>query len=197
MPVIHTLATVVLGAAQAQGGGHAAKGPNPILPEPNEVVWGSIAFFALFLVLRQFAFPAIQRSLKAREDRIRADLEAAEAAKAEARGVLSEYRQQLANARNEAGRIIEEARQAADELRRELRARAEAEAVELRNRAQADIEATVAEARAELERQVADFAITLAEKIVERSLDRQAQQALIERYIEEVGAMGAGAGSRH
>lgn len=163
--------------------------PNPILPETNEIVWGIISFAVVFGVLWRFAFPAIQRGLKAREDHIRADLEAAEHAKAEADQVLGEYRQQLADARSEAGRIIEEARQAADAVRREIQARAEQDAAGLRERAQADIEQTVAQARAELQRQVADFAVTLAERVVDRNLDRDAQLALIDRYIEEVGGM--------
>jgi F-type H+-transporting ATPase subunit b len=52
--------------------------------------------------------------MEARTERIRGDLEGAEAAKAEAQTVLDEYRAQLADAKAEAGRIIEEARQAAE-----------------------------------------------------------------------------------
>jgi F-type H+-transporting ATPase subunit b len=169
----------------------AAEKFNPILPATNELVWGTIAFFALFVVLRQKAFPAIRSSLKAREDRIRGDLEAAEAAKREAQEVLEEYQRQLAEARNEAGRIIEEGRRSAEQVRRDLIGKAEAEAAELRSRAQADIDATIEQAKADLQRRMADFAISLAEKIVERSLDREAQRDLIERYIAEVEALSS------
>lgn len=181
------LATLLLAAEEGEASF------NPILPEMNEIIWGSLAFLVLFAVLAKLAFPAIQKSLKAREDRIRGDLEAAESAKGEANRVLEDYRRQLADARNEAGRIIEESRRAADDLRRELMAKAESEAAELRARAQADIDATVAQAKADLQREVADFAVSLAEKVVERSLDRDAQQALIDRYIEQVGAMSPAA----
>jgi F-type H+-transporting ATPase subunit b len=179
---MHVLATIVTLAAEEPGG----ETFNPILPETNEIIWGAISFFALFIVLRAKAFPAIRASLKAREDRIRADLEAAEAAKVEAQELLEEYQRQLADARNEAGRIIEEARRSAEQVRRDLIGKAEAEAAELRARAQADIDATIEQARADLQRQMADFAISLAEKIVERSLDRDAQRDLIQRYIAEL-----------
>lgn len=163
--------------------------PNPLLPTPNEIIWGVISFGVVFVLLAKVGFPAMKKGLAAREDRIRNDLESAEAAKQEADSVLDEYRRQLADARGEAGRIIEEARQAADAMRREIQARAEEDAAEIRARAQSEIDQTVARARADLQREVANFAVTLAERVVERNLDREAQRALIDRYIEEVGGM--------
>lgn len=171
--------------------------PNPILPATNEIIWGAIAFLVVFVLLWRLAFPAIQKGVKAREERIRGDLEAAESARTEGERVLEEYRRQLADARNEAARIIDEARQAADGMRRDVQESVEAESAAARERAHAEIDQTVSRARADLERQVADFAVTLAERIVERNLDRDAQQQLIDSYIEEVGAMrGNGNGAR-
>jgi F-type H+-transporting ATPase subunit b len=168
---------------------------NPILPETNEIIYGGLAFLVLFVVLSKVAMPAIRASLKAREDRVRDDLAAAESAKTEAQRVLDDYRRQLADARNEADRIIDESRRAADGVRKELMAKAESEAAELLARAQTDIEATVAKVRADLQHRVADLAITLAEKVIERNLDRQAQLDLVNRYIEQVGALPAGSRS--
>ena len=161
---------------------------NPILPETKELIWGGIAFLIVFSLLAWKAWPAIRQALADREARIRADLERAEQAKAEAEGVLADYRRQLAEARNEAGRIIEEARQAADQVRRDLIARAEAEAAEMRRRAAEDIRLASERAMADLQSRVAELSIELAEKIVERSLDRETQMALIENYINQVGS---------
>jgi len=166
----------------------AAEKFNPILPETNEIIYGALAFIVLLVVLSKVALPAIRASLQIREDRIRSDLETAERTKLEAQQVLDAYRRQLADARNETGRIVEDGRRVAEEVRREVLAKAEAEAAELRERAQADLEAMAAQVRADLEHQVADLAITLAEKVVEHSLDRQAQLELIDRYIGQVGS---------
>jgi|ERR1041384_6758056 len=185
------LATFVLAAET--GAGH-----NPILPATNEVVVGAISFFIVFFVLWKLAFPGIRKAMQDRADKIRADLDAAEEHKSQAQRVLDDYQRQLGDARNEAARIIEESRKAADDLRRDLMAKAESEAAELRQRAQADIDATVNRAKVELQREVAQFAITIAERVVERSLDRDAQIGLIEQYINEVGSMsgnGGGGGS--
>ena len=83
----------------------------------------------------KFGFPSIKKTLKAREDRIRDDLESAAHAKEEAETELAQYRAQLANARAEATQIVEEGRQAAESVRHDLIAKAEADAAEIRNRA--------------------------------------------------------------
>jgi F-type H+-transporting ATPase subunit b len=168
------------------------KAPNPILPAGNEIVWGGLAFVVLLLAMWKFALPPVRNMMKQREERIRSDLERAEQARAEAESELAEYRRQLGSARNEAARIIEEARQAADEVRRQVRSQADAEAAELRARAQQDVELARQRATADLNRYVAELSVDLAERIVRRNLDRDAQIALIESYINEVGASGNG-----
>lgn len=165
--------------------------PNPILPETNEIIWGGISFLLLFVVLAKFAFPAVKKAMDERTERIRQSIDDAERQKAEAQQVLDEYQRQLADAKAESGRIIEEARQSADAMRRELAARAESDAAEIRQRAQADVDTMVTQARADLEAKVADLSIVLAERVVERSLDRDTNLQLIEGYIRELEAQGA------
>jgi F-type H+-transporting ATPase subunit b len=179
------LATAVLLATEAAEDVEAS---NPIIPHWDEILWGSISFAIVFALLAWKAWPAIKKGLKDREDRIQADLERAEEAKNEAETSLADYHRQLADARNEAGRIIEEARLAADQVRKDLIARAETEASELRNRAQDDIRLATERALADLQGRVTELSIELAEKVVERNLDRDTQIALIESYINQVGS---------
>jgi F-type H+-transporting ATPase subunit b len=164
------------------------KAKNPIVPETKEIIWGAIAFVLVFAILAWKAWPAIKKALADREAKIKGDLEAAESAKAQAETSLAEYQQQLAEARNEAGKIIEEARLSADQVRKDLIARAEADAAELRQRAQEDIRLATERAMADLQGRVAELSIELAEKVVERNLDRDTQIALIESYINQVGS---------
>jgi F-type H+-transporting ATPase subunit b len=162
--------------------------PSPILPAGNEIVWGAIAFGILLLAMLKFGLPAVRKTMAAREDRIRTDLERAESARTESETELAEYRRQLAEARTEATRILEEARQSADEVKRQIRAQAETEAGEIRARAQDDIRLAAERATADVQGSVAELAIELAEKVVERNLDRDTQIALIESYINQVGS---------
>jgi F-type H+-transporting ATPase subunit b len=160
----------------------------PALPE---LIWGGLAFLIVLVALVKFAFPALRKGLKTREDTIRGDLEAAERAKQEAEAERDKYLAQLGDARGEANRIVEEARQAAERVRQDVVAKAEADAAEVRARADEDIRLARDRAVSDLQRQVGDLSIELAEKIVERSIDPATQQDLVESYISSVGNSGS------
>jgi F-type H+-transporting ATPase subunit b len=163
------------------------KASSLLVPQGSEILWGALAFAIVAFLLMKFGFPALKKTLKAREDRIRDDLEHASTAKEEAEAELSQYRSQLANARSEATQIVEDARVTAEQVRRDLIAKAEGDAAEIRSRAQDDIRLAQERALADLRAQVSDLSIELAEKVVERNLDRDTQLALIENYINSVG----------
>lgn len=162
--------------------------PNQLLPETNEIIWGAFGFLVVFVFIWKMGLPAIKAGMNARTERIRSDLDAAEAQRTEASGILAEYQAQLADARTESARIIEEARQAADEVKRSLSARAETDIADMRARATADIESAKVQAIADLRGEVANLAIAAAEQVVERSLDRDTNVALVESFIDQVGA---------
>jgi F-type H+-transporting ATPase subunit b len=170
----------------------AAEGPNnPILPAANELIWGSLAFLVLVVLMTKLGYPAVKSAMDDRTNHIRTAVEEADATKAQAQTILADYQRQVADAKGEAARIIEEARQTADTLKRDLTARAEAEAVELRQRNAEQIAAERDRVMAELQGQVATLAIELAEKVVGGSLDQERSMRLIESYINEVGTNGA------
>ena len=164
------------------------KAPNPLIPGINEIIWGTAAFAVLLVAMWKWGVPAVKNMEAAREDRIRNDLEGAEKARTEAEAEKAQYLTQIAGAREEAGRIIEEARQSAEQVRRDLIARAETEANEVRERAQVDIAAQQQRALTELRTDVAQLSIDLAERIVERNLDRDTQLQLVDSFINQVGS---------
>lgn len=163
------------------------KAPNPILPATNELVIGGLAFLILLAAMWKFAFPAVQKGMEARTQTIRDNLDEAERTKADAQRILEDYQRQLADAKNESGRIIDEARQTAEQMRRDLMTRAEAEVNELRDRTRSEIDAAQQRAVADLRTQVSELAIGAAEVVVQKNLDRDTNRALVERYIEQVG----------
>jgi F-type H+-transporting ATPase subunit b len=162
--------------------------PNPLLPAWYELLYGGLAFFVVLAFLTWKGLPAVKSGLHARTERIQGDLDAAEAAKAEADTVLVQYQAQLADARQESARILEEARQAADEVKANLQAKAEADIAEMRARAAADIESAKAQAVADLRGEVTALALGAAEQVVGRNLDDATNAALVEAYIDQVGA---------
>jgi F-type H+-transporting ATPase subunit b len=159
------------------------KAPNQLVPETNELIWGGLGFLVVFGFLAWKGVPAIKKTMDVRTERIRGDLEGAESAKSEAQQVLDEYRAQLADAKAEAGRIIDEARQAAEGVKRDQESRLQAELAEMRERSAADIESAKVQAIADLRGEVANLAIGAAEIIVGRNLDRDTQVQLVEQYV--------------
>jgi len=160
--------------------------PNQLLPAINELIWGAVGFLVVFFFVWKMGLPAIKKGMDARTERIRSDLAAAESQRTEADQLLTEYRSQLADARSESARIIEEARQSADALRRDQEARLTTELAEMRTRATADIEAAKVQAIADLRGEVASLAVGAAEVVVGKNLDQQTQVQLIEDYINQV-----------
>jgi F-type H+-transporting ATPase subunit b len=162
--------------------------PNLILPATNELIWGAASFFVLLFVLWKFGLPAATKMSNERTKKISDSLDEAEKAKVDATSVLAEYQAQLADARAESSRIIEEARLQAEQVRSDLMGKAEAEVAELRQRNAEQVAAERGRVMGELQGQVAALAIELAEKVVESNLDREANTRLIENYISTVGA---------
>ncbi len=169
--------------------------PNPILPELDEIIWGGAAFLILAAFMWRKGFPAVRRAMDARSEKIRADLDAADAAKADAMRTKSEYESQLAEAKTAASAIIDEARVSADRVARDLQARAEAEISEQRARAAADIEASRRQAVDDLRADVAAIAVAAAERVVDASLDPDVHRSLIDSYIDEVAGSGTNGNS--
>jgi F-type H+-transporting ATPase subunit b len=162
--------------------------PNPMVPEKNEVIWGAFGFFVVFGAIAKFGYPAIKKAMNERTERIRTDLETADNEKAEAQRLSAEYQAKLADAKNESARIVEEARQTADGVRRQLEAKAQADIAEMRTQAAADIEAAKSQAMADLRGEVTALAIGAAEQVVQRNLNDDTNRALVEAYIDQVGA---------
>jgi F-type H+-transporting ATPase subunit b len=164
------------------------KAPSIVVPAVSEMFWGALAWAIVAFFLMKFGFPVLKKTLKARQDKIRGDLEGAEQARTEAEAELVQYRAQLADSRSEGAAIVEAARVDAERLRAEILARAETEALELKTRATEDIALASERARSDLQGQVKELTIELAEKVVEHSLDAETQNALIDSYIAGVGS---------
>ena len=170
----------------AEENGESSGGLEILLPPVNELIAGIIAFAIVFFFVWRYATPAINRMLEQRQEAISGQLKEAEKAKAEAESLLADYKGQLAEARAEGNKIIEEARESAEEMKAEIIAKAETEAEQIRARARDDAAGERERALAEARSQVGDISIDLAGKIVGESLDQQAHQALIDRYLADL-----------
>lgn len=153
-------------------------------PDIFSGTWGTAIltlaiFIVLLAVLGKWAWGPILSGLQKREEHIRRSIEEAEQARADAEKSLQEYKDQLAQARNEAQVIIELGRGEAVKLADELKQNAQEEAQKLRAQAQRDILSAKDEALRELCDQTCELATDIAGKILQRSLDAKDHRDLL------------------
>jgi F-type H+-transporting ATPase subunit b len=100
-------ASLASGAVMAKegSGGMPQLDPNSFAPQ---LVWLAIAFLALYLVMSRLALPAISDTLEKRQAKIQGDLDAAEKANEETRGLVAAYEKRLADTREEARKLMRE-----------------------------------------------------------------------------------------
>ena len=160
---------------------------NPLLPSWPEFIIGTILFVLVFGVLSKMAMPRIQQTLTQRTEAIEGGLAQADEAQAEAKALLEQYRQQLAEARHEAARLREEAREQGVQIIAEMREQAQAEARRVTEAAQAQIEAERQQALTSLRAEVGALATELASRIVGESLADEARQSrMVDRFLNEL-----------
>jgi F-type H+-transporting ATPase subunit b len=157
-----------------------------LYPHANELIVGLVAFAIVFFFMAKWVLPRFRQVLDERGQKIQGELEKAEAARSAADEELATYRQQLAGARDEGNRIIEEARKTAEQLRKDLQAKAELESQSIVARAQEEIRAERDRVFQELRAQVGEIAVELAGRVVGQSLDQAAHERLIDEYIDQV-----------
>jgi F-type H+-transporting ATPase subunit b len=158
---------------------------NPLIPALPELIIGAIAFLIVFAVLGKILLPRIQKTLAERTDAIEGGLKRAEDAQAEAQQVLDQYRQQLADARQEAARLREQAQEQGAAIIADMREVAQTEARRIIDAAHQQIETDRMLALQALRTDVGALAVDLAGRVVGESLEDVARQRrIVERFIE-------------
>lgn len=169
-----------------------AEGENPLLPATYDIIWSSVVFVVLFVLFWRFVLPTYLRVLDQRTAEIKGGIEKAEQAQAEAAAALAEYSEQLADAREEAGRIREQARSEGAAIIAEMRQAAQDEANRVTEQAQRHLEAERQQTLAQLRSEVGRLAVDLAGRVVGESLDDGDRQArVVDRFLAELDGESA------
>lgn len=160
-----------------------------VYPNPADIWPTFIGFAILFFVLSKFAFPMVLKMIDERADNIRESLEKAEQTKVDAERLLEDYKQQMAEARGEAAKVIEQGRKVAESMKDEIVAKANEEAAGIVAKAREAMEAEKAAAVASLQGEVAEISVAVAGKLIGQRLSAEDHAKLIERYVAEVGGL--------
>jgi len=160
---------------------------NFLTPGFGLLIWTLLAFLVVFFVLGKFAWPAIVKGLRQREQTIADSLATAERVKSEMAQMKSENEALLAKAREERAQLLKEAREAKDRIINEAQDQAKAEANKIVSEAQAAINAQKMAALTEVKNQVGKLVIEVSEKVLRKELgNKDAQEAHIKGLVDEV-----------
>lgn len=183
LDVLPTASTFILAAAE---GGEDEGGSFLVTPSWGLMLWTLLAFGLTLYILWKLAFPRIAEALDKRQRAIEESIDYAEKTKAEADEILAEYRQRLADARQQAEDIVARARKAGEQAEADSLAKAREQREELLEQTKRDIDAETRRAIQEIRREVADLTILAAEKVTRKSLSADDQQKLVEEALAEL-----------
>lgn len=168
-------------------------GEHPLVEfDPAEAIWVIIIFVILLIILYPTAWKSVMNGLKAREQRIRADLEAAESQRLKSEATLREYTVQLAAAEGSVREMLAKATADAEKVAAGIKLHAQQEVEEIKERAQREIEGSRKQALDDIYRQAAELSTSIAEKILRRNLNADDQRDLVTRSLEQLQTLNRG-----
>lgn len=177
--------SLVLASGEPAGeGGHGGAGAGDLLLPPN--VWAILSFLVVLAILLKKLLPPIIDVMDRRATAIREALDAAEKAREEKAALLASHEKEVKRARDEALAIVEEGKADALQAKDSIIAAARSEAEEMTHRARREIEQAKQAAIDGLQRRAVDLAFDIAGRLVEKSLDPEEHQKLIQERLKEL-----------
>ncbi|MFY9263725.1 MAG: F0F1 ATP synthase subunit B [Actinomycetaceae bacterium] len=175
------LATSILAAAD---GGSTFQ---LLVPATYDLIWGSVAFAIVALIIYKLAWPTFVNMLDERGRKIEDGLKAAEIARAEIAAQQADLEEQIRDAQREANEIRDVANENAKSILEEARVKAKAEADQIIEAAGVRIAADADAARRTLRTDVGSLATELASRIVGESLtDSELAKRVTDRFLDEL-----------
>jgi len=146
-----------------------------------------IAIFFLFLILSYLLFNPARKMLNGRKEKIQNELDTAKTAMDNAQSLKQEYEAKLKEIDKEAESILSEARRKALANENAIVAEAKEEAARILDRARVEAELEKQKMSDDVKREIIVVASLMAGKIVSASVDTAMQNQLIDETLKEMG----------
>jgi F-type H+-transporting ATPase subunit b len=156
-----------------------------LTPELGLFFWTLVAFIAVFMILRKFAWKPIISSLGEREKNIADSIATAERVKGEMSQLKAENEKLLAQAREERTLMLKEAKETKDRIINEAKEQAKVEASKIMIDAQAQIIQQKNAAITEVKNEIGSLALNVAEKILRKQLSNADGQESYTKMLAE------------
>jgi F-type H+-transporting ATPase subunit b len=177
--------------AHAPAGAHdtdAAKSPNILAVQLPLAVWTAVVFLGLLAVLGKFAWKPIMDAMHRREEHLEHVLLDTEKARNASEQLLLEHKRLMDQAAQQHQAILVKARQEAEVVGNGIVQKAQAEAEASKVRAERDISTARDQALGEIWTKTADLAVSVAGKVLSRSIGEDDHRRLVELATNELPA---------
>lgn len=146
-----------------------------------------IAVFFLFLALSYFLFNPARKMLNARKEKIQGELEDAKQSMEHAQSLKAQYEEKLRDVDKEAEEILSDARKRALANENQIIAQAKEEAARIIDRARVEAELEKQKMSDDVKKEMISIASMMAGKVVAASIDTTVQNQLIDETLKEMG----------
>ena len=144
-------------------------------------------FLLILYVGKKFLYGPIMKIIHDRQKEIDDMYADAGSAKEQAQAMQAEYQEKLNTAKESSEQIIKEATARGRSREEEIIAQANADASAIREKASQDIAREKKQAINDAKDEISGISMAIAEKVVERQLNEQDQQDLVEQFIDRLG----------
>ena len=155
------------------------------------VPWTLIAqilnLFLQMYLIKRFLFKPINEIIEKRRKMATEELDSARVLNEEAEALKYEYEANIAEAKEKANEIIASANRSALSRSDEIIAEANKEATAIKNKAEADILQERKKAINDIKNEIGSMAVDIAGKVIEREVNVDDHEKLINEFIENVG----------
>jgi F-type H+-transporting ATPase subunit b len=165
---------------------HEEVDPTSAMLDPTTLIFTIAVFIGLFIVLKLTAWKPIITGLKSREEAIRNSIEAAQRAKADAERTTRELEAKMADVQRAASQQLAQAKADAVKIADNIRAQAETESAALKERTLREIDAAKQQALSDINTHAATLGTAVARKILQRQVNADDQQRLVEESLAEL-----------
>ncbi|MBB1272675.1 MULTISPECIES: F0F1 ATP synthase subunit B [Psychromonas] len=153
----------------------------------NATLIGQAIAFAIFVwFCMKYVWPPLLDAIEARQKKIADGLTQAERAGKDLELAQAKATDKLKQAKAQAAEIIDQANKRRTQIVEEAKNEAETERSKIIAQGEAEVEAERNRAREELRQQVAVLAIAGAEKIIKRTIDKEANSDIIDKLVAEL-----------
>lgn len=156
----------------------------------TEFIFYLINFLILVGVLGKFLYKPFLNLMDTRKQSIQDALENAELTNRRADEKMQNYNKRIANVEEEGREIVREAKVKADAQARIIIEDANQKAADIMAKAEQSIEREKEKAMEEMRQEIAALAVLVAEKIVEREIQRVGQEAIVDEVIRQARSKG-------